>query len=168
MLSAFCHFHKSEALTLPCSCPLKVSQCVEPSRVEARGKWKENSVNACRLCACHSSCEVIRVCLVLPPRGLQAEWETWPLSSLFADYILQCFLLYFYFYCRNMHFLVRQNLSSEMEIAFILSSLQFIPVFWGIFILVFDCSLCSHDAALCLNVGVKWDMNDPIGSISEC
>lgn len=42
-----------------------------------------------------------------------------------------------------------------MEITFILSSLQFILVFWGIFILMFDCSPHSHDAALCLNVGSK-------------
>lgn len=140
--------HKNEALALPCSCPLKVSQCVKHSQAGAQdfGKRKDKSVNTCLLCACHSSsCEVIRVCLVLPPRWLQAEWETWPFSALFTDYILQCFLLCFHYYCGNLNFLVRQNHRESRNgnyiypvfTAFHLVYLQFIPVFWGIFVLMF-------------------------------
>lgn len=107
----FVSFHRSEALTLPRSCPLKVSQCVEPSwagaQVLARGTHTE-PVNACQLCHSSSS-EVIRAVWFCLLGGCKQNGRHGPSLPCLLVIFCSVFLLYFYFYCGNLHFLVRQN-----------------------------------------------------------
>lgn len=161
--SVFCgsECHKNKALALPCPCPLKVPQCVESSQAGAQDFGKDNSVNACWLYACHSSrCGVIRVCLVFLLGGCKQSGRCGP--------FLPCLLVRFcnvfaeYFYC----YFGKSALSDETKSQRVQNGNYIYPIFTavhtsvlGAFHVMFDCSPSSHDTALRLNVGVKWDMH---------
>lgn len=92
-------------------------------------KRKNNSLKVYLSCACHNSCAVAKVCLLLPPTQMWAEWGAIAPFCLILLFMLCSDFCYvsistFHCYFGSLGILIRQNHSSEMEITFILSLLH--------------------------------------------